>query len=136
MKILLITFAFLIISQNVFSQRFTDQNQIKDFYLEKSKNQKTAGWILLGAGTALVIGGGYVFDKTWDDTSYTTTDIAGFAILTGVIADLVSIPYFISAGMNKRKAASFSLGYQNIYLRCDNSYCIKNTPALVINIKF
>ncbi len=136
MKTLLITFVFLIISQNVFSQRFTDQNQIKDFYLEKSKNQKTTGWILLGAGTALVIAGGYVFDKTWDDASSTTTDIAGFAILTGVIADLASIPYFISAGRNKRKAASFSLGYQNIYLRCDNSYRIKTTPSLVINFNF
>ena len=125
-----------IITENVFSQRLPDQNQIKDFYFEKSKNQKTTGWILLAAGTVLVIAGGYVFDKTWDDESYTTTDIAGFVILTGVIADLVSIPYFISAGRNKRKAASLSFGYQNIYLRCDNSHCIKTTPAFVLNFRF
>ena len=136
MKIILIIFAFMIVTENIFSQRLLDQNQIKNFYLEKSKNQKTTGWILLGAGTALVIGGGYVFDKTWDDASSTTTDIAGFAILTGVIADLASIPYFIGAGRNKRKAASLSLGYQNIYLRCDNSYSIKTTPALILNFKF
>lgn len=136
MKLLLTFIVFLLIVENIFSQNFTDQNQIKDFYLEKSKNQNTTGWVLLGAGTALIIGGAYAFDKSWDNESATVTDISGFAILAGVIADIACIPFFISAGRNKKKAASLSLCYQNIYVKQNFFYCQNGKPSIVLKVEF
>jgi len=136
MKNLLMLVALLLMAENLFSQRLTDQNQLQDYYLRKSKNQKTTGLILAGAGTALILTGGYAFDKSWDEGSATATDIAGFAVLTGVIADLASIPYFISSCKNKKKAATFSLGYQSMYFRCDNSLRSGIKPLAVLTFKF
>lgn len=136
MKILLITIVFLILVENVFSQNLIDKNQINSFYLEKSKSQNNTGWVLLGAGTALIIGGAYAFDKSWGSGSATVTDIAGFAILTGVIADIVSIPFFINARRNKKKAASLSISYQNIYFQQDCFYCQHAKPTLFFKVEF
>jgi hypothetical protein len=130
------TVALLLVVENIFSQRLVEQNQIKDFYLQKSKNQKTTGLILAGAGTALIVVGGYVFDKSWDEVSATTTDIAGFAVLTGVLADLASIPYFISSCRNKKKAATFSLGYQSVYFGCDNTLRSGIKPVGFLKVNF
>lgn len=85
----------------------------KDFFLQISKKQNTTGWVLLLSGTAMVVGGAIAFDKSWDEGSATSTDIFGVMVLAGVIADLASIPFFISAGVNKRRAASLSFDLQN-----------------------
>ena len=101
------------ISLNVYQ---TDQNQqrTKEYYFEKSKRKKTTAWILLGAGTAMAIGGAIGFDNSWDKSSeYTKTDIFGFITLAGIISDLVSIPFFISSAKNKKKALSITFVIPN-----------------------
>jgi hypothetical protein len=99
----------------------------KDFFLRRSKNQKTAAWILLGAGTSLI------------PLSYIVAqdnlDVAGVLILSGVVIDLTSIPFFISASHNKKKAASLSFGNQTIYSPLDKSYCRNAVPSLTLRIK-
>ena len=86
----------------------TAQEPVKDkaYYLDKSKNQKTAGWVLLGAGTAMMIGGGIafsnssIFDESWG---------AGATVMTiGVPVALTSIPFFISAAKNKGRAEAMA----------------------------
>ena len=134
--ILCLVLSYLISLKVTLNAQENPQNQIQDFYLRKSKNQKTTGLILAGAGTALILAGGYAFDKSWDEVSATATDIAGFAVLTGVLADLASIPYFISSCRNKKKAATFSLGYQSVYFRCDNSFRTGIKPVAVLRINF
>ena len=42
---------------NSFSQVEKAPKLSKEYYLQKSKNKKTAAWILLGGGTAMIVGG-------------------------------------------------------------------------------
>jgi hypothetical protein len=78
----------------------TDSSRVmtKQDYLQKSKSQKTAAWILLGGGVALDIGGGF-----WaaSDFSINGPDVL---IVVGTASILASIPFFIASGKNKRKA--------------------------------
>ena len=75
----------------------------KEYYLQRSKNQKTAGMaLLIGGGVA--IGAGLLIgnssESSFDDAA-TGAVIGG----VGVLAMLGSIPLFIASGKNKRKAA-------------------------------
>lgn len=79
-------------------------------YLNKSRNQKTAGWILLGGGAGLTAIGVIVGVATvWDDIiEGDTRGSSGGPILmvTGLASMAGSIPLFIAAGKNRRKAAT------------------------------
>lgn len=55
-RIMLPLFSLLILAKT-FSQPATSPVISKDHYLQKSKKQKTAAWILLGAGIGMAIGG-------------------------------------------------------------------------------
>jgi hypothetical protein len=84
----------------------------QDYYLQKSKNQKTAAWILLSggivcAGIGVAIGvsqidnmliSAFEGNNTNRGTGATILFYAGSAMALG------SIPLFIAAGKNKRKA--------------------------------
>lgn len=124
------------IMANIYGQQTLKQNQTQDFYLQKNKNQNTAGWVLLLSGTAMTVGGGIAFGNSWGTYSYTATDIYGFIMLAGVVADLVSIPLFISAGVNKRKAASISFNYQNYSLHYKNAICSNSVASMTLRIYF
>lgn len=107
----------------------------KDYFLQKSKKQKTTAWILLGGGTAMVIGGAALFDTNYYSGSNSGTDIGGFLMLAGIIADGASIPYFITAGKNKRTAMSIAFNYKPIYFSGENLVTAKTYPALGVKIK-
>lgn len=87
-------------------------------YLQKSKNQKTTGWILLGGGTAMAVVGAIVFGQSdWLSEDDPNTDLGGFLFVGGIVADLVSIPFFISSSSNARKAAAISLITKEYFTR-------------------
>jgi hypothetical protein len=73
-----------------------------DDYLKKSKNQKTAAWILLGGGTAL-IGAGYLFGSGKRASLGDAVGGIGISAI-GALSALVSIPFFIASGKNKSRA--------------------------------
>ena len=121
----------------------SDEN-LKQFYFQRSKNQKTTAWILLGGGTGLVIGGtiilvgdamAYIFSMG-NQGSTAAFDVAGTFIYTGIIADLVSIPFFISASHNKKLAASISCENQRTYNSPNNSFSSNIHPSLTLKIRF
>ena len=68
-------------------------------YLQKSRNQKTAAWILLGAGVTMFA------IAAPGNVSFGTL---GALVVAGSAATLGSIPLFLAAGRNKRKAAKAS----------------------------
>jgi hypothetical protein len=81
--------------------------------LQKAKNQKTAAWILFGGGAVLsTVGFIIVTNEVVKDFSniftpnYSTSNSTGGEIMVyaGTGAMLGSIPLFIGAGKNKRKA--------------------------------
>lgn len=79
-------------------------------YLIKSKQQKKAGWILLGGGTALTVIGLATFPKDYniifgnDKRTESKADVAGGLIIAGGLSMLGSIPLFIVARKNKTMA--------------------------------
>ena len=107
----------------------------KDYFLQKSKKQKTTAWILLGGGTAIAVGGFATFDSSWDSGSDSTTDIAGVIGTVGFLTSLASIPYFISAGKNKKTAMSITFNYKPVYLSNDNLAETQSYPTMSLKIK-
>lgn len=104
----------------------TLQQKSHNFSL-KQKRQKTAAWICLGGGAALTIAGfalsrnnvegGLIHLFTGESSSESRRFVSGSVlVILGGSATLASIPLFISASKNKRKAAlslkgnSISLG--------------------------
>ena len=92
--------------------------QTKNDYLLKSKNQKTAAWILLGAGVTLGFIGSY-------ELFYGLTEIGngqhhkkigtGLSLsLLGTAAALGSIPLFVASSKNKRTAMSMTFSPQQM----------------------
>ena len=90
-----------------FSQKTNDPTpSVQKDYLQKSKNQKTAAWVLLGGGTAL-IGLGFIIG---DGKNASFGDAAEGALLAGVglLSTIGSIPLFIASGKNKKKAMNLT----------------------------
>ncbi len=130
MKLTITFFLILIlICQNTFGQvietitdgppqeqsKFVSQTQY-DFYSLKQKRQKTAAWICLGGGAAMTITGLILAENNAEGTikSIFTEEKNGseegfvsgsLLTIVGGATSLASIPLFISAGKNKRKAA-------------------------------
>ena len=114
MKKLLLIFILTMISVGGYSQT-EKQDFSKDHYLQKSKNQRTVGWVLLGGGAAVGIAGIIVAtDDLWEEPDGLGTGLTLFTL--GAAGTLVSIPFFISAGNNSHKAANFSLESQNYHI--------------------
>ena len=84
------------------------QQELYDLYTLKKKNNQTAAWILLGTGTAILVGGLLKVDSAEDADSLGEGlgDSLGGGILAiagGGIA-VSSIPFFIIANKNKNRA--------------------------------
>lgn len=114
------------------------QEEQKDFskenYLQKSKNQRTVGWVLLGAGAAVGTVGIIVTneaDSFFEDSGKIDTGLTLFAV--GAASTLASIPFFIIAGSNSRKAASLSLESQRFIIPGQGLSGIQ--PALSLKIE-
>lgn len=135
MKTIRLLLALLLVSSILVGQT---KEFSKDYFLQKSKKQKTTAWILLAGGTAMFVGGATIFDNNydfWESKSNSGENIGGVLMLTGIIADGASIPYFISAGKNKRTAMSIAFDFKPIYLSGENLVASKHYPGLTLKIK-
>lgn len=128
MLLLLTTSAFC--QQIVVSPSFSQEN-----YLEKSKKQKTAAWILLGGGAAVAVGAAILdvsSDWSTSETPYLVALSAGCASMLG------SIPLFIASKRNKRKAKSASTYFeirQNT-VPTNTGLTLHSTPTLSLKFNF
>ena len=102
MLLLMTTSSFC--QQTDFSQSLTQQN-----YLQKSKKQKTAAWVLLGGGAAVAVGAA-ILDVSSDWSKSETPYLV--ALSTGCASMLGSIPLFIASKRNKRKAMNASTYFE------------------------
>ena len=81
------------------------QSMTKQDYIQKSKNQKTTAWIMLGGGTAMAVGG-----MVWVVNNLFEPDQGESVVFfMGLGAMIGSIPLFIASGRNARKAADMSV---------------------------
>lgn len=123
--ILLLTFFNVVHS---YSQEGASSNAKPDrnYYLQKSKSQKTTAWILLGAGVvaiAAVAPGNSNFNTTG-----TVAVIGGASIIS-------SIPLFIAAGRNKRKALQASAQLKFVKYQTDFLARNMNNYIPVVSLK-
>ena len=136
MKKSLFYFLLLAMPATIFCQKTNDSvPDIKTHYLVKSKNQKTAAWVLLGGGTAL-IGIGFLIG----DSKNATFDDAGTGVVLGGIGFLSavgSIPLFIASGKNKRRAmkATTFIKMENTRMIHNQSFVQTSYPAIAFKIK-
>ena len=138
-KTLFIASAILFSAINCISQSVENTN-----YLQKSKNQKTAAWILLGSGAVIDIIAIATFPK-----DYNTLDVFGnnspaaerqantstWLLIAGTATMLASIPFFILSHVNKKKAVSVTINPQQLrQLKNKYQYSV-NYPALTFKIR-
>ena len=111
----------------------------KNSYLQKSKNQRTAGFIILGTGFAVDIIALSTFPKDYgilntpDQNRQATT--SAWIFLAGTATMLASIPFFATAHANKKKALRLAINIQELPLLKSNNLLITNYPALTLKLK-
>lgn len=147
MNKIILSLCIICFSATAFSQTETDSIPVtKEDYLKKSKNQKTAAWILLGTGVVLDIAGivttgnnadkelGNLFSgkQSVNHTSEYILYITGTAALAG------SLTLFIAAKRNKKKAlsTSFEINNQQLQQLKNNSLYTFNYPVLTFKLRF
>jgi len=110
------------LSVTAFSQQTSNSPTVNTDYLKKSKHEKTAAWILLGGGTAMIITGSIIWgnevkkkeENVANDpfgaavAPYTTTSGTALTVV-GLASAAASIPLFVASGRNKRKAKTVSI---------------------------
>ena len=108
-------------------QTSTTSTFTKVDYLQKSKNQKKTGLILAGGGVVLEIAG---------IISYQYSSVSLLLFGTGLLSQVASIPFFISAGVNKRrsKQASVSFRLENIPGTQSVRMPLRSTPGIALRI--
>jgi len=139
----------LIIAANSFSQQTNPQQKTvsKDF-LKKSKNQKKVGRILLIGGTGLLITsfviprGDLVHDGIcvgyFCSDEYKNDNIKTALFLVGVASDLASIPFFIAAKKNKKRAMNVSTSFkmENAPVIQHTAFVNRSLPAFSVKISW
>lgn len=134
-------FAFVLISIAISSFSQTSQPNVKTkaYYLKKSHHQRTIGWIMLGGGvalTALGVGAANAELLSSVEGSSKSGNLSSVLVGIGVASALGSIPLFISAAQNKRKAAALAFNMQKVpMLYTTNSRTIIQ-PALTLKVSF
>src|SRR6185503_15929381 len=111
-KVIILMMLSTIAASAVGQQKPSSSSLTRQDYLQKSKTQKAAAWILLGAGTTMIVTGSITWSDAvvkdgsifapWTTSKGTTLTAVGFFTAMG------SIPVFIIAGKNRRNAASLT----------------------------
>ncbi len=124
MKKTLVASLIMMFSITSFSQAITTEvPAVKTDYLQKSKKQKTAAWVLMGGGTALFLTGFAIPEgeyissgNFWDDLfwggHHKNDEIKSTFWGIGTLSMLGSIPFFLASGKNKRKAENISASFK------------------------
>jgi hypothetical protein len=113
-----------------------------DEYMEKSKKQNTAAWIMLGGGTALFIIGRFIIPPGESVGNYASAfgamnenDGLKLAIAgPGLIAMIAGPLTLIESGRNKKRAMAVSIKINNAPQLQKNSLVQENIPSLNLKI--
>jgi hypothetical protein len=111
----------------------TSRSIVQTDYLRKSRHQKTAAWILLGAGSSIIAAGFITANNVAHPENPTATVGPAFLAIWGLIGDLASIPFFISSGKNKRRAAAIGFKYEPYTTQGNFASCKINSLNLKIS---
>jgi hypothetical protein len=135
-KIIAIIF-FFTISTLCFSQQIDSLPVLtKQDFLQKSKSQKTTAWIMLvgGAiltGTGMAIG---VNESTDAVVSPFTLEPGPVLLITGSVFMLSSIPLFMAANKNKKKAMSLTIKNEKALQLHKQKFVYKSIPSISLKV--
>lgn len=130
-KLLNMRHIVLLISGLLLFNCLFSQPKTKEYFLERSKKQKTTAWILLGTGATAIITEAIV-DNSHRGTGQSLT--GGVITLGGAICTLTSIPFFVSSSRNKRRAVALTITDSRIVLPQDNSAVARNHSSISVHI--
>ncbi len=111
------------------NQKAMTDLELGQYYKQKSKKQKTTGWVLLGGGAAL-FAGSIAMAENADIENEVTLAVASISFLAGTVSMIASIPVFISGSKNKGRAEVL-LKQHNIPLSMDSR---RNIPVRSVGI--
>lgn len=126
-----------------FSQRVNNNVPVvKTDYLQKSKNQKTAAWILLSGGAGLCIIGGAISISAVEEDPLGSAVGASSKFNSGEIVSAIgglamlgSIPLFIVASKNKHREMSLFIKNENAPQIQKNSFVYHPIPSLTLKLE-
>ena len=107
------------------------QPEPREYFLERSKKQKTTAWILLGTGATAIITGA-IIDNSHKDEEQSFT--GGFVEVGGIICSLASIPFFISSSGNKKRAVIVTLNNRKVVPGKDNLLISRRHSSISLRI--
>ncbi len=141
MKILMFCFAFIVMAINAYSQEIKPNLQMtSEEYLQKSKNQSVTAGIMFGVGTAAMVGGLVVSAGSKDDffEELNAGLIGTSLLLLGLTLDVISIPIFISADKNRKRAmeAVSTIKFEDVPSWSGGAISQSNVPTLSIQVRF
>jgi formate-dependent nitrite reductase membrane component NrfD len=110
----------------------------KEYFMKKSRTQKTLGWVMIGAGVIITTVGVTIAHKKENDFLNTLSD-KGLGIViaaAGIGTGLSSIFFFTSSAKNARRAMLITFNTQKIRFPAYNTVFSKTQPALTFTIRF
>lgn len=128
-SLFILFFSFSNLQSQVIEPSINNSSQeLYDFHIVKHRKNKTTAWIMLGGGFTITMAGLIVNSADEATTALTLGLIdveeehgGDWMIYLGGAATLASIPFFISAGKNKRKAElKLKNSISNNYFRKNN----------------
>ncbi len=118
----------------LFSSTFS-QGKSKQDYLEKSRENRKTGFILLGGGVVMVVSGIAIALNNYAGNNDKTVDtVGGIMAITGAAAMLTSLHFFRVAETNNKKAAQLSIGNQPLNIPRYTGKIPKSYPAISLSI--
>ena len=139
MKKIILLIAFFALAFAAFSQQTTPSPTLtKQDYLKKSKRQKAAAWILVSSGAFFTLLGSielnFAGSDSIDGTDPTKKSAKTIFKVIGLTAVGVSIPFFISAAKNKKKAMALSFKNEISPQIYKTGFVYKPVPSLTLKI--
>jgi hypothetical protein len=139
MKKIILFFAFLLFINETYCQAvsysMSKEKFTKQYYLQKSKNQKAGAWVLLIGGAAIFAGTGLYASQNLDFSSPEKhRHIVPIGLSIACVAG--SIPLFIAAGRNKLKAAQLTAYFEmeQIPILQQTGINLRSYPAFSIRL--
>ena len=123
----------------VLTMTVSPQENKYDYYLTKSKNQKTVGTVLLASGVmCIIVAGGISANDEVPTTGFVRLpehfgESVGLAA-GGLILMLAAVPFKISGTSNAEKAAKFSVGAQKVPVKSGDAVYNRLQPAISLRV--
>jgi hypothetical protein len=128
---------------------FSQEPLPREYYLEKSKDQKISAWLLAGLGLGLNVAGvSVIINSTENNTGGTgiviveniakafTGYFAGcFIVLAGIVVDVISVRHFVMSAKNK-KTASLMLSTSDVPRIENHDVSYSKLPSVKLSIRF